>query len=369
MGMKYMIKEFALAALMLSILDLAHAQKQPAEISIGDCYSADKFGNIQAAIDAAGANGCVSISAGYKGGESYSNPHNISVIDHRSRGFGVWSVVQASRPVKDSDGKVIPLGNDVVLRAMGAADARIAVKPAITTSSTKVDSPGIARISVGTTENFYSIATMAVDRWRANQEFIAGATSGCPTSPPAGHFCIQDSTHIVANFQKAHTAIPYNLDNWGAIFFDSWAWVFTSGDDLKNVLSIVETRSGPHRGFTLYAYPDGSSSKALLNFDPSDSSPRYYGTPEVGIIFYGSNGGPGSCGPIRFRNNPTDDKDLALVDTCTGRIQPGSGNFVDLGTPPNGSLYYCSDCVIASRCVGGGTGAIAKRVNGVWICN
>lgn len=35
----------------------------------------------------------------------------------------------------------------------------------------------------------------------------------------------------------------------------------------------------------------------------------------------------------------------------------------------NGSIFYCSDCTIANPCAGGGTGAIAKRLNGVWVCN
>jgi hypothetical protein len=40
-----------------------------------------------------------------------------------------------------------------------------------------------------------------------------------------------------------------------------------------------------------------------------------------------------------------------------------------LGAPPNGTVFYCSDCTIASPCAGGGAGAIAKRLNGVWVCN
>ncbi len=38
-------------------------------------------------------------------------------------------------------------------------------------------------------------------------------------------------------------------------------------------------------------------------------------------------------------------------------------------SPTNGMVCYCSDCTIANPCAGGGTGAIAKRLNGVWVCN
>jgi hypothetical protein len=52
-------------------------------------------------------------------------------------------------------------------------------------------------------------------------------------------------------------------------------------------------------------------------------------------------------------------------------IGPPSGGtvFHSLGTPPNGTVRFCPDCTIANPCAGSGTGAIAKRLNGVWVCN
>jgi hypothetical protein len=43
--------------------------------------------------------------------------------------------------------------------------------------------------------------------------------------------------------------------------------------------------------------------------------------------------------------------------------------YSSLGTPSNGTFYYCSDCAIANPCTGSGTGALAKRLNGAWVCN
>ncbi len=43
--------------------------------------------------------------------------------------------------------------------------------------------------------------------------------------------------------------------------------------------------------------------------------------------------------------------------------------FSTLPSPTNGMVCYCSDCTIANPCAGGGTGAIAKRLNGGWVCN
>lgn len=50
-------------------------------------------------------------------------------------------------------------------------------------------------------------------------------------------------------------------------------------------------------------------------------------------------------------------------------LQLGSVAFASLPTPANGMTIYCSDCTIANPCASGGTGALAKRLNGVWVCN
>jgi hypothetical protein len=59
-----------------------------------------------------------------------------------------------------------------------------------------------------------------------------------------------------------------------------------------------------------------------------------------------------------------------------------TSTFSNLGTPLNGSAIYCSDCTVttpasctnvtnsaACTCKASGTGALAKRINGVWLCN
>ncbi len=51
-------------------------------------------------------------------------------------------------------------------------------------------------------------------------------------------------------------------------------------------------------------------------------------------------------------------------------IRPATVAFANLGTVAvAGSMRYCSDCTIANPCASGGSGAIAKRLNGVWVCN
>lgn len=68
---------------------------------------------------------------------------------------------------------------------------------------------------------------------------------------------------------------------------------------------------------------------------------------------------------------------IKVVDAVGGQTQgikivKGGGNdavFANLGAAENGAMIYCSDCTIASPCAGAGTGSIAKRLNGVWVCN
>lgn len=57
------------------------------------------------------------------------------------------------------------------------------------------------------------------------------------------------------------------------------------------------------------------------------------------------------------------------IDKTSGQLLTRGSTFANLGTPANGYLVYCTDCTIANPCAGGGTGAIAKRLNGVWVCN
>ncbi len=49
------------------------------------------------------------------------------------------------------------------------------------------------------------------------------------------------------------------------------------------------------------------------------------------------------------------------------QFAPDSYSF--LGSQPNGTVTYCSNCTIANPCASGGTGAIAQKRDGVWVCN
>jgi hypothetical protein len=62
---------------------------------------------------------------------------------------------------------------------------------------------------------------------------------------------------------------------------------------------------------------------------------------------------------------------VGLIMAGSTLIQNGSTTQANLATTltANGQMIYCSDCTIANPCAAAGTGALAKRLNGVNVCN
>jgi hypothetical protein len=55
--------------------------------------------------------------------------------------------------------------------------------------------------------------------------------------------------------------------------------------------------------------------------------------------------------------------------TASAPIYLYSVAFASFQAFGNGAVIYCTDCTVASPCAGGGTGAVAKRINSTWVCN
>lgn len=79
--------------------------------------------------------------------------------------------------------------------------------------------------------------------------------------------------------------------------------------------------------------------------------------------------------PWAAHDNQLEGSNLLTVDvgfggiTLDGNLTMGARSFAGLGAEPNGRIVYCSDCIFANPCAGGGTGAFAKRLNGAWRCD
>jgi hypothetical protein len=79
-------------------------------------------------------------------------------------------------------------------------------------------------------------------------------------------------------------------------------------------------------------------------------------------------GGSAGTGSLVF-NSKRGGPGIFSVDSHNKAVTLFSTTNAELGTPPNGSLVYCADCIVANPCASGGTGAIAKRLGGIWVCN
>lgn len=73
-------------------------------------------------------------------------------------------------------------------------------------------------------------------------------------------------------------------------------------------------------------------------------------------------------GGVIFGSGGASPTQAAKIVANGSLVQAGIA-FAALGTPANGMLIYCTDCTIANPCAAAGTGAFAKRLNGVWVCN
>jgi len=93
--------------------------------------------------------------------------------------------------------------------------------------------------------------------------------------------------------------------------------------------------------------------------------------------------GSGFSGSFNFYDttNGTVSSPILTIHPNGSLSQPGV-NFANLGTPANGTQTYCTNCTVtapasctnvttvaACTCASGGSGAIAKRINGAWLCN
>jgi hypothetical protein len=109
----------------------------------------------------------------------------------------------------------------------------------------------------------------------------------------------------------------------------------------------------------------GAVGTPALNFTADTDSGIYSVTPgQVGFVANGTYVFGYSAGVVSVTGNMIASGFLnAPTLSLTGDV------FANLGTPGNGYVKYCSDCTIANPCAGGGTGAIAKRLNSVWVCN
>jgi hypothetical protein len=66
---------------------------------------------------------------------------------------------------------------------------------------------------------------------------------------------------------------------------------------------------------------------------------------------------------------PNADRQVFQGGIASSRSQLGPTLFANLGTPADGQTTYCPDCTLGSiPCTGAGSGALAVRIVGAWLC-
>lgn len=122
-----------------------------------------------------------------------------------------------------------------------------------------------------------------------------------------------------------------------------------------------------------YAFRNGVSAQTLRVYNTTDASITNYergyfawagNTLSIGTEF-------GGTGAARGINIQTGGATRLQITGGQNALRYIGFTFANIGTHMvnNGDVGYCSDCTIANPCAGAGTGAIAKRLNGVNVCN
>ena len=147
----------------------------------------------------------------------------------------------------------------------------------------------------------------------------------------------------------------------GLAVVSSTAW----GQDLTTQLSyfLVDLRAG-----ALGVNQPISTLRATGSISVGAANPAQTGlirVPNNATVFYARNQANNGDVPFVY----LDTNNIWNVDANAVGVLFTPTTFASLGTPANGVVKMCSDCTIANPCAGAGTGAFAKRLNGVWVCN
>ncbi|HXZ40392.1 MAG TPA: hypothetical protein VEG68_06590 [Terriglobales bacterium] len=184
-----------------------------------------------------------------------------------------------------------------------------------------------------------------------------------------------NSTGYGVHIVQSRTGSPYELVldsdqprstetilfNDGGVGNQHWAISKTSNND-----------------FVLYDVQ--SASNRLVAFHPvAKNAETHLNSVGASAIVMNMDAGSGSGGAVFGSGGPSP-RPVASISSA-GALQLGSVEFRSLGTATNGSMIYCFDCTVAApasctnvttaaacRCASGGTGAVAKGINGAWLC-
>jgi hypothetical protein len=173
----------------------------------------------------------------------------------------------------------------------------------------------------------------------------------------------------MSNTFQLQSTTPQNIfyESDGAVDSKYWRLIADGGNFLFQILNdsfgtaatiFSVARSGASVGaLTL-------STTQMLNADGSSSNPGYAFANDADIGMYRS-----TSNTLSFTAGGSvlslDATELYVNAMLRFKGTPHS----TLSSQANGTVVYCTDCTIANPCASGGSGALAKRINSVWVCN
>ncbi len=200
---------------------------------------------------------------------------------------------------------------------------------------------------------------------------FGGGAAGTSPSTGISHFDASVPVHVT-NSTDLHVdmatpaGLAATLAAGGTLTVgQAYFWVVTARDDLSketvasNEVTLTPTTGNQTASLTWTAVTGAASYKIYRGTVAGGESVFFTSTTNS----FSDTGTAGTGGSFPYFTA------AAITRMDSTGFKPPSTTFANLGTPSNGVIAYCSDCTIANPCAGAGTGAIAKRLNGVWVCN
>lgn len=246
--------------------------------NLDDVRNANNYASIQAAIDDAGATGCVMIPADCPHTDAVSNPFNIAILDYRNKQLGIHTVIAPHFPVD-----LYPFGHDMRVRARASADLYIEhyqvetqLKTALVPGwnyNVEIDVVTLGNRSVTEkTGDAYMIspnAQIVLGRETAREEQVNGHL---------GDWTIVDATHLNINCVNSHP-IGEDVDQGGSTLL--------AGYDLYIVPNTVDPKNLTDYDAPLRVKDLGGRYICLIPSNINNAMPHggwQWGTIQLGLI-------------------------------------------------------------------------------------